>query len=86
MTSNSELIFIFFLHFVSTTRRRYLSLVSVRNRDLSHKFYTMHQSLLKVEKVCYNVKIRGNEAAKWSANETMDKERGDHEDEGFVNY
>lgn len=45
----------------------------------------MYQSVLKVEKVCYNVKVRGSEAAVWSANDASEKERDDT-DEGFVNY
>lgn len=63
----------------------YISLGSVRNKEMSRKIYTMHQSVLKVEKVCYNVKVRGSEAAKWSANDAVDKERDD-DDEGFANY
>ncbi|XP_061400753.1 uncharacterized protein LOC133336467, partial [Musca vetustissima] len=31
------------------------------------KIYTMCQSVLKTENVCYNVKVRGGEAAKWGA-------------------
>lgn len=53
---------------------------------MSRKFYTMHQSVLKAEKVCYNVKVRGSEAAKWSANDAADKDRDDHDDEGFAAY
>lgn len=46
--------------------------------------HAMYQSVLKVEKVCYNVKVRGSEAAIWSSDAT-EKERDDI-DEGFVNY
>lgn len=46
----------------------------------------MYQSVLKVEKVCYNVKVRGSEAAIWTSSDGMDKERHDDADEGFVNY
>lgn len=48
--------------------------------------HAMHQSVLKVEKVCYNIKVRGSEAAIWSSNDTMEKERDVDDDEGFANY
>lgn len=42
----------------------------------------MRQSVLKAENVCYNVKVRGGEAAKWGA--MFDgKSIGDDIDEGF---
>lgn len=54
---------------------------------MSRKIHAIHQSVLKVEKVCYNVTVRGSEAAIWSSSDAMDKERGqDDADEGFVNY
>lgn len=70
------------LHF----QHRYLSIGAVRNREMSRKMHAMHQSVLKVEKVCYNVTVRGSEAAIWSSSDAMDKERQDDADEGFVNY
>lgn len=51
---------------------------------MHRKIATMRQSVLKVENVCYNIKVRGGEAAKWGAVET-DKPKAD-EDEGFANY
>lgn len=65
---------------------RYLSIGAVRNREMSRKMHAMYQSVLKVEKVCYNVTVRGSEAAIWSSSDAMDKERHDDADEGFVNY
>lgn len=56
-----------------------------RNREMSRKIFTMRQSLLKVENVCYNVKVRGGEAAKWGSDDHLDKPNAD-EDEGFINY
>lgn len=41
----------------------------------------MRQSVLKAENVCYNVKVRGGEAAKWGA--VFDNKPGDNVDEGF---
>lgn len=41
----------------------------------------MHQSVLKAENVCYNVKVRGSEAAKWGA--VFDNKPADDIDEGF---
>lgn len=52
---------------------------------MSRKIFTMRQSLLKVEMVCYNVKVRGGEAAKWGSDDNLDKPNAD-DDEGFINY
>lgn len=66
---------------------RYLSLGSSRNRELTRKMHTMYQSVLKVEKVCYNVKVRGSEAAIWSSSDAHAHEKEtDDTDEGFVHY
>lgn len=40
----------------------------------------MRQSMLKAENVCYNVKVRGGEAAKCT---NFDHKPGDDTDEGF---
>uniref|UniRef100_A0A182J5F2 Translin-associated protein X n=1 Tax=Anopheles atroparvus TaxID=41427 RepID=A0A182J5F2_ANOAO len=47
----------------------FLSVISPRSRDFSHKMITLRQSLLKSENVCYNVTVRGGEAAKWGTTE-----------------
>lgn len=52
---------------------------------MSRKIFTMRQSLLKVENVCYNVKVRGGEAAKWGSDDALDKPNAD-DDEGFIHY
>lgn len=65
---------------------RYLSLGSVRHKEMSRKMHAMYQSVLKVEKVCYNIKVRGSEAAIWSSNDAIEKDRDDDADEGFANY
>uniref|UniRef100_W8BKS8 Translin-associated protein X n=1 Tax=Ceratitis capitata TaxID=7213 RepID=W8BKS8_CERCA len=59
----------------------YVSLNVQRCRELSRKIYTMRQSLLKTENVCYNVKVRGGEAAKWGA--VFENKISDDLDEGF---
>ncbi|EDV49009.1 translin-associated protein X [Drosophila erecta] len=59
----------------------YISLNCQRARELWRKITTMRQSLLKAENVCYNVKVRGGEAAKWGA--TFDQKPTDEVDEGF---
>lgn len=61
---------------------RYLSLGSIRHKEMSRKMHAMYQSVLKVEKVCYNIKVRGSEAAIHG----IEKDRDDDGDEGFVNY
>ncbi|XP_061402850.1 translin-associated protein X [Musca vetustissima] len=60
----------------------YISLNVHRCRELSRKIYTMRQSVLKAENVCYNVKVRGGEAAKWGAMFDS-KSIADDIDEGF---
>lgn len=52
---------------------------------MNRKMHAMYQSVLKVEKVCYNVKVRGSEAAIWISSDAIEKERDD-DDEGFANY
>ncbi|KAH8313286.1 hypothetical protein KR067_003495 [Drosophila pandora] len=59
----------------------YISLNCQRARELWRKITTMRQSVLKAENVCYNVKVRGGEAAKWGA--TFDQKPADDVDEGF---
>ncbi|XP_065372623.1 translin-associated protein X [Calliphora vicina] len=59
----------------------YICLNVHRCRELSRKIYTMRQSVLKSEHVCYNLKVRGGEAAKWGA--VFDNKPGDDIDEGF---
>lgn len=55
-----------------------------QNRELSRKIATLRQSLLKTEMVCYNIRMRGSEAAKWGATELSSTgfDEGDI-DEGF---
>lgn len=62
-----------------------MSLGRTHNKEISRKIYTLRESVLKVENVCYNVKVRGGEAAKWGADDKIDKNNID-EDEGFINY
>ncbi|XP_054725456.1 translin-associated protein X [Anastrepha obliqua] len=59
----------------------YISLNVQRCRELSRKIYTMRQSVLKAENVCYNVKVRGGEAAKWGA--VFETKAAEDLDEGF---
>ncbi|KAM8703333.1 hypothetical protein ACLKA7_008023 [Drosophila subpalustris] len=58
----------------------YISLNCQRARELWRKITTMRQSMLKTENVCYNVKVRGGEAAKCA---NFDQKPGDDTDEGF---
>uniref|UniRef100_A0A182MV64 Translin-associated protein X n=1 Tax=Anopheles culicifacies TaxID=139723 RepID=A0A182MV64_9DIPT len=51
--------------FMQELYKGFLSVTSIRSRDYSHKMITLRQSLLKSENVCYNVTVRGGEAAKW---------------------
>lgn len=62
----------------------YLS-VNVRNKEMGRKIHTLRQSVLKAENVCYNIKVRGGEAAVWGADDSLDRAAAD-DDEGFANY
>ncbi|XP_030369441.1 translin-associated protein X [Scaptodrosophila lebanonensis] len=59
----------------------YISLNCQRARELWRKIAVMKQSLLKAENVCYNVKVRGGEAAKWGS--VFDQKPAEDVDEGF---
>lgn len=65
----------------------YLRIRPVGNREIPRKITTLRQSTLKAENVCYNIKVRGGEAASWDTLDTagfaMDKIAHDDEDEGF---
>lgn len=54
------------------------------NKEMSRKISTLRQSLLKTEMVCYNIKVRGTEAAKWGNSTAKELNDGNGEDdEGF---
>lgn len=63
----------------------YLSLGNTRNKEMGRKIHTLRQSVLKAENVCYNIKVRGGEAAVWGSDDPLDKAAAD-DDEGFANY
>lgn len=72
--------------FLQELYKGFISISNARNRDFSQKLFTLRQSLLKSESVCYNVKVRGGEAAKWGSTDDagfvgMSKDHPD-EDEG----
>lgn len=59
----------------------FLGLHGVRNREFGKKLYTLNQSVLKAENVCYDIKVRGCEAA---CRGTMSYDKpADDFDEGF---
>lgn len=54
------------------------------SKDMSRKITTLRQSLLKTEMVCYNIKVRGVEAAVWGSDNAANiAELNEDEDEGF---
>lgn len=61
-----------------------------RNRGLATKVSVLRQSLLKVEHVCYNIKVRGKEAGTLSLMMAADRAGGGgaspDDDEGFSNF
>lgn len=62
----------------------YMGMGNARHRDMGQKIHTLRQSVMKTEQVCYNIKVRGGEAAIWGADGT-DKGAAD-DDEGYANY
>ncbi|GAB0097671.1 translin-associated protein X [Sergentomyia squamirostris] len=70
--------------FLQTLLTGFLGLGQTHNREMSRKINTMRQSVLKAEAVCYNLRVRGKEAAKWGAEEKfMEKDANADIDEGF---
>lgn len=57
--------------FMQELYKGFLSVTAIRSRDFSHKMMTLRQSLLKSENVCYNVTMRGGEAAKWGTTDDI---------------
>lgn len=53
--------------FLQELYKGFMSVSNAKNREFSQKLFTLRQSLLKSENVCYNVKVRGGEAAKWGS-------------------
>lgn len=68
-------------NFLQDLYKGFIGIGQTRNRDMSQKIYTMKQSVLKTEMVCYNIKVRGTEAAKWGGEEN--KADAVDDDEGF---
>lgn len=62
----------------------YISIGPTYNKEFSRKMSTLRQSLLKAEFVCYNIKVRGKEAAKWSAAQAPAQSVCDEVDEGIA--
>lgn len=74
---------------VYSTPLRFLGLaLQYRNRSLLCKMSTLRQSLLKVEHVCYNIKVRGREAGTLSmlADAAGGGGAAPDDDEGFSHY
>jgi len=63
--------------FLQQVHTGFISAGPVHHRDYSQKEWTLKQSLLKCENVCYNIRLRGSEANFVNAPAT-------DEDEGFV--
>ncbi|XP_050070564.1 translin-associated protein X [Anopheles maculipalpis] len=57
--------------FMQELYKGFLRVNAIRSRDFSHKMVTLRQSLLKSENVCYNVTVRGGEAAKWGTTDDV---------------
>lgn len=64
----------------------YLGLGNVRNKDMGRKIFTLRQSVQKAENVCYNITVRGGEAAVWGADDTPGDKGAADVDEGYANY
>lgn len=71
-------------NFVRHINTGFLGLMAPGQKELSRKGYVLRQSLSKMELVCYNIQIRGNEISKHmllSVIESSDAQ--ENEDEGF---
>ncbi|KAG5670963.1 hypothetical protein PVAND_001192 [Polypedilum vanderplanki] len=71
--------------FLQHVYAKFLTISSVPNhgRDFSHKLSTMKMSTLKSEHVCYQLKIRGTEGAKFPSLNLDFSINNDDVDEGF---
>lgn len=66
-------------------RKAFIGFVSCRtlfNKQINRKFYTLEQSLSKIENVCYTIKVRGSEIPKHLIID-MVTEDSEHDDEGY---
>lgn len=70
-------------NYVKYINSGFLGLIVPGNREFSHKGYTLRQSLLKMELVCYHIKIRGSEVPKHMLVNVFDSNEANNEDEGF---
>uniref|UniRef100_A0A336MZZ8 CSON009472 protein n=1 Tax=Culicoides sonorensis TaxID=179676 RepID=A0A336MZZ8_CULSO len=72
-------------NFLKEINTGFLSIGHISNRDFGQKVFTLKQSVLKCEMVCYNIKVRGGEAAKLGASEhgLFSSVLVKDEDEGF---
>lgn len=71
-------------NYVKNINAGYLGLIVPGNREINHKGHTLRQSLLKMELVCYNIKIRGSEIPKHMlVNVIESNELNNDNDEGF---
>lgn len=75
--------------FLQTINTGFLSIGHLQNRDFGQKVFTLKQSVLKCEMVCYNLKVRGGEASKLGATgqgmflNLLEGRDGKDDDEGF---
>lgn len=72
----------------NVVRKLYTGLQNIgpnRNKEMSHKAFTLRQSLLKMEMVCYNIHVRGTEVPKHMLVDVLTHEDYGEEDEGFFN-
>lgn len=75
--------------FLQTINTGFLSIGHLQSRDFGQKVFTLKQSVLKCEMVCYNIKVRGGEATKLGAtgqglfSSVLEGRDGKDDDEGF---
>lgn len=79
--------FLFYLKLIFYKKNGNFSFLGIGptwNKEMSRKISTLRQSLLKTEMVCYNIKVRGTEAAKWGNSTAKELHEGNgDDDEGF---
>ncbi|XP_017780080.1 PREDICTED: translin-associated protein X isoform X2 [Nicrophorus vespilloides] len=66
-------------NFVKFILTGFLGVIVVGRNEIGRKLYTLKQSLMKMEMVCYNIKMRGNEVPKHMLADVSDVEEEDEE-------
>ena len=74
-------------NFVRDMHKGFIGCVGISVKEINKKLYTLKQSLIKMEKVCYTIKVRGSEIPKHMLADVVAAEDYPAEDdEGYQAY